>query len=64
MLCPYCKSGQNRVKGKKEWLEDSNADARVRECCECGNEFLCVEQITCLMHSDGTRTVGWKPIKT
>ena len=62
MICPYCSCPQNTVKGGKTYLADSNADARVRICCDCGGEFLTAEAITHIVELDEgpKRRNGWK----
>lgn len=63
MLCPYCKSGRNKVKGGKMYLEDSNADGRSRVCSDCGGEFMTAETVTHVIDVNAapTRVCRWKP---
>ncbi len=65
MKCPYCGTGRNRVKGGKTFLEDENADGRVRECLGCGGEFLTAESVTHIIDANAgpKRVQGWTPVE-
>ncbi|MBN1331958.1 transcriptional repressor NrdR [Candidatus Dojkabacteria bacterium] len=44
MLCPYCKSKENKVVDKRD-NDETSATRRRRECLDCGKRFTTYERI-------------------